>query len=152
MKWKKMIPAVVFILYCGLMLWLLFGRSGYVDGVPYMEQMKYNLWPFETIRLFWRQLVDPVSPATYRQAIVNLFGNVIMFIPLGLFLPLLFMKKPRLWKTLLWTAGIITLVEVVQLFTLLGSCDTDDLILNVLGAAIGYSLYRLCHKKKGNVQ
>ena len=40
------------------------------------------------------------------------------------------------------TLGIMLAVEVAQLFTLRGSFDVDDLILNLLGAAIGYLIYR----------
>ena len=42
---------------------------------------------------------------------------------------------------------IITAVELTQLFTLLGSCDIDDLILNVVGAAVGYGLFKCLTKK-----
>lgn len=137
---KKRIWVFLFILYSALMLWLLFHRTGYVEGIPYRDQLKMNLLPFRTIQLFVGLLAHP----GYRQdAIVNLFGNVIMFIPLGFLLPRVFPKVNRLWKILLLTAGIITLVEILQLFTLLGSCDTDDLILNVTGAALGYGIYKI---------
>ena len=52
-------------------------------------------------------------------------------------------KLRKLWRTLLTTGLIITLVELIQLFTLVGSCDIDDLILNLLGAAMGYGIYKL---------
>ena len=138
---KKRLCALLFALYCGLMLWLLFGRSGYRPGIPYREQLKWNLIPFETILLFIR-LLNSSNPDFREFAVINLFGNVIMFIPLGFLLPLLFRRLRRLWKVLLTTALAITAVELAQLLTLLGSCDTDDLILNVLGAAIGYGFYK----------
>lgn len=136
---KSRIWAVLFCLYGALMLWLLFDRTGYVEGIPYREQLKMNLVPFQTIVLFLKILNHPQY---WKDAVVNLFGNIMMFIPLGFLLPEVFPRLGRLWKTLLATAGIITLVELAQLFTLLGSCDTDDLILNVAGAAIGYGLHK----------
>lgn len=136
---------VLFGAYCVLMLWLLFHRTGYVAGIPYRDQLKMNLIPFETIRLFTR-LLD--HPDFRRDAIINLGGNVIMFIPLGFLLPKVFPRLDRLGKVLLTTAAVITIVEVVQLFTLLGSCDTDDLMLNVIGAAIGYGFHRIINKKR----
>lgn len=69
-----------------------------------------------------------------------------MFIPLGFFLPKLWQKQRKLWRTLLTTALIILLVELTQMFTLVGTCDTDDLILNTLGAAIGYGGYKILIK------
>lgn len=144
---QKKIWTALFVGYCALMLWLLFDRPGYVEGIPYWEQVRsnLNLVPFRTLKLFSELLTDH-RPHLVRAAVVNLFGNVIMFIPLGFLLPLVFGKLRKLWKVLLITALIITFVEILQLFTLVGSCDIDDLILNLLGAAMGYWLCRLFRK------
>lgn len=141
------IYAMVFGIYCAVMLYLLFNRSGATPGVDYWDQvsMSYSLTPLRTIRQYLRLL--GLRPQLQRLAVINLVGNVVMFIPLGLLLPLVFQKLRAYWKTFLCTAGIIIAVELTQLFTLLGSCDIDDLILNLLGASIGYCLYRLFLKK-----
>ena len=138
---------VLFGLYCALMLWLLFDRPGF-DGIPYWEQVQQNLnlIPFRTIRLYIRLLTEVPDPRFIPHAVINLFGNVIMFIPLGFLLPKVFPKLRRLWKVLLTTGLIISAVELIQLFTLVGSLDIDDLILNLAGAALGYGLYRLTDK------
>ena len=138
---KKRIWPFLFGLYCALMLWLLFDRTGYDAGLPYADQLKYNLLPFETIGRFLR-LLGSSQGGLRTHAFINLAGNVVMFIPLGFFLPKLWQKQRKLWRTLLTTALIILLVELAQMFTLVGTCDTDDLILNTLGAAIGYSIYK----------
>lgn len=138
---------IFWLLYCAGMLWLLFHRAGYDAAIPYSQQLKYNLIPFETIRRFWR-LLDSADPGLRRHAVINLAGNVIMFIPLGFLLPKLWSWQRKLLRTLLTTAGIIIAVEVTQLLTLVGSCDTDDLILNLLGAGLGYGIYKL-HRKTG---
>lgn len=132
---------ILFLLYCGLMLWLLFHRSGAIEGVPYWEQVttSLNLVPLHTIRKYAR-LLNSSREILVRLAVINLFGNVILFIPLGFFLPRIFPKLRKLRKTLLVTALSISMVEILQLFTLLGSCDIDDLILNLVGAAVGYGL------------
>lgn len=138
---------ILWLLYCAVMLWLLFHRTGYDATLPYAQQLKYNLVPFETISRFWR-LLDSADPGLRRHAVINLAGNVIMFIPLGFLLPKLWSCQHTLFRTLLTTAGIITAVEIAQLLTLVGSCDTDDLILNLLGAGLGYGIYKL-HMKTG---
>jgi glycopeptide antibiotics resistance protein len=102
-----------------------------------------NLIPGVTIHRFMRVWNTPVY---HRAAIINLIGNVVMFIPLGFCLPWVFRRLGRLWKTLLVSAGIIILVEAVQLVTLLGHCDVDDLILNLIGVTIGYLLYAISAK------
>ena len=53
------------------------------------------------------------------------------------------MRHLRLTERLILGPLVITAVELAQLFTLLGSCDIDDLILNVLGAALGYGIHKL---------
>ena len=37
---------------------------------------------------------------------------------------------------------LILCVELLQLATMLGSCDIDDLILNVIGASLGFFLWK----------
>lgn len=143
----RKVHIALFMAYGALMLWLLFDRPGYVEGIPYRDQIlsNLNLVPFRTLKLFSRLLTDH-RPHLVRAAFINLFGNIVMFIPLGFFLPLLWEKFRRLWKTLLCTALTISAVELVQLLTLVGSCDIDDLILNLLGAAMGYGVYKLLTK------
>ena len=133
-----------FLGYCALMLWLLFDRQGYTAGVPYWDQLdgRLNLIPFRTLRLF-ADLLDSGVRSYIRMAVINLGGNIIMFIPLGFLLPRVFGRINSLLQVLLTTAVLITAVEILQLFTLVGSCDIDDLILNVIGAAIGYGLHKL---------
>ena len=136
--------AALFLAYCALMLWLLFDRAGYTAGVPYWEQMadRLNLIPFRTLRLFGELLISGVR-SYIRMAVINLGGNIIMFIPLGFLLPRVFPQITSLPQVLLTTAALITAVEILQLFTLVGSCDIDDLILNVIGSAIGYGFHKL---------
>lgn len=144
---KRTLHSALFIAYCLCMLQLLFHRRGYDPSMPYAQQLKYNLIPFETIVLFLRAL-DHSSPATRRHAVINLLGNVVMFLPLG-FLPAAIWEKLRkVWKILLLTILIIFLVELTQMLTLVGSFDTDDLILNILGSLLGYWLFRLTNPKE----
>ena len=137
---------VLFCIYSGFMLVLLFNRTGGIEGMDYWKQIRasLNLEPFHTIRLFLKVLNKQAYSSA---ALINLGGNVIMFIPLGFFLPQVFPALQKFWRCILATILIITVVELTQLFTLLGSCDIDDLILNVIGAAIGYGIFTL-HAKK----
>ena len=138
---KKIGWKVLFLVYAAVMLWLLFDREAGVYGPDYWQQVQQNmnLEPFHTIKLFWNVL----DWEEYRSlAVINLGGNIIMLIPLGFFLPVLWKSLQKWWKTWMMTLGIMLAVEVAQLFTLRGSFDVDDLILNMLGAAIGYLIYR----------
>ena len=143
----KFLRRTVFAAYCLLMVYLLFlqrGRSP-IFGGGYVSTMlaNLNLKPGAEIRRFLRVWNDPLY---HRAAVVNLVGNVVMFIPLGFGLPWANAPLRRFWKTLLASAAIIVLVEAIQLVTLLGHCDVDDLILNLIGVTIGYLLYVLSAK------
>ena len=144
---NRKVNTALFMAYCALMLWLLFDRPGYVPGIPYWEQAAghLNLIPFRTLRLF-AGLLDSAQPEYVRSAVINLGGNIIMFIPLGFLLPRVFPHLTSLPRVLLVTAVLITAVEIIQLFTLVGSCDIDDLILNMIGSAIGYGFHLTAKK------
>lgn len=135
---------LVFMLYCVTMLWLLFGQR--LGSTPSVDSI--NLTPLETIKLYLR-LIRGSNPLLVRHAFINLAGNVILFVPLGWFLPRIWHRLRAFWKVFLLVLFAIVLVEVLQLFTGLGSCDVDDLILNVPGAMLGYMLWKcsLCRPK-----
>lgn len=72
---------------------------------------------------------------------INFVGNIVMFLPIGFFLPLLWQKFNRAWKVI-GTGLLLSLaIEILQL-PQMRSSDVDDLWLNTLGTAIGYVLYR----------
>ncbi len=155
---NKNVAKLLFLLYGGLMLWLLFHRSRpdtAAPGFSYWDwvQKNINLRPLHTIGLFWNVLANPQSyidrmglawyEANRQHAIVNLGGNVLMFLPLGFFPPRLSRNLQSIWKTLLLAAGIMVAVELLQVLSLRGNCDVDDLLLNLIGTALGYGIFRL---------
>lgn len=142
---RRIVYHILFWGYCALMAWLLFGRTrlAIVDGYWNTLAQHVNLIPFYTVRLFINVLVEDYGQGLNRVAIINLVGNVIMFLPLGFLPPLLWKAFQKWWKMLLWGTGVIVCVELIQLFTLVGKCDIDDLLLNVVGIAVGYGIYRI---------
>ena len=144
---KKLIRILIYIafsLYVLLMLWLMFGqRLLYrvtTPSIDWLENYWYeffeqiNFMPFHTIVEFTMTLIDGWDYI----AIMNLAGNIVMFIPLGFFLPYI-SKRTHIFKhaTIISLACILC-AEIIQLFTLLGSFDIDDLILNMIGVSIGF--------------
>ena len=144
----RKIYKVLFFLYGAVLLLILFNRSRYIAGVPYWDQVhRYlNLRPFETISLYWRLLTDPVRPVLTRLAIYNLAGNILLFLPMGALIPAIWGKFRSIFKTLLLVALIVAAAELCQVLILAGSCDVDDLILNLLGTALGYPLHKILIK------
>lgn len=73
--------------------------------------------------------------------LVNFVGNIVMFMPWGFGLTLLWKKNQRLWIVALYSLGLTVMIESVQLF--IGrSVDVDDLILNFAGSLLGAGV---CH-------
>lgn len=142
----KTVFKICFVMYVILMLWLLFGqRMGRDLFGTYWEvfESNINLAPFRTIRGFMNMVNSTDYGYAFRHSVINLAGNVIMFVPLGFFIPCIFTKHNTFGRCMLLCAISIIVIELLQLFTLLGSCDIDDLILNMIGTAIGYMIYRL---------
>ena len=97
-----------------------------------------NLTPFEGI-------YSSLTHSNFMYSLRNIVGNILLFMPLGFSIPLRF-KVNKFWRVILLGFFTSCLVEVIQLFTSIRSFDVDDLILNTLGAIIGFVLYRLLIK------
>ena len=129
-----------FAAYILLMLWLLFIRHRGVEITDYWTQLagRVNLVPFSSMGSMLRTLWYNPYPAVLWTVIYNIGGNIIMFVPLGFFLRALVVKCRTFWRCMGAVAIIMTAVELCQLFALRGFCEIDDLMLNRLGAAIGW--------------
>jgi glycopeptide antibiotics resistance protein len=131
--YSRSLPLNLFILvialgYALIMTYLLFFRHRYVgDGFV------YNLVPFQTIK---RYIVHH-DHFNFEIWFKNLFGNIVLFIPIGIFLPLLNTKYRRVSALIAATIILIAVVELIQLLSRVGSFDIDDIILNTLGALLG---------------
>ena len=63
--------------------------------------------------------------------------NVIMFMPLGFLLPLIWRRYRRMGRTVLTGFCMSLSIELLQLFCLRVT-DVDDLTMNTLGTAVGF--------------
>ncbi|WP_231574898.1 VanZ family protein [Paenibacillus sp. FSL R7-0273] len=73
-------------------------------------------------------------------------GNYLAFVPFGLVIPLLI--RCRFLPFLLIFLAAITGVELIQMVTHLGSFDINDIVINTLGAIVGYSAQRLIRRDR----
>ena len=69
------------------------------------------------------------------------FGNIAAFIPFGIIIPLLYRIRFRKFISLF--IFVISLLEVIQSITFLGTFDIMDIISNTLGASIGFVAYKV---------
>ena len=129
---------VLFVLYIGFLIYFLifsdwYGRTGE------MQEYHYNLVLFKEIKRFWQYRHQLGFFAMF----TNLFGNVIIFIPFGFFLPMA-SKYRRCFATLFWIFGLSLCVETFQLLTKVGSFDVDDILLNTIGGVAGHIIFVIC--------
>lgn len=131
MNTKHVIIFVLFIIYLALLMKLLVFK--YPPAIMF-EIANGNYVPFKTILNYLGG--EPI----WNIAIRNLGGNIILFIPLGLFVP--WLRRSTTWKSVLVTALIISaVVEITQGIFKVGVVDVDDILLNIFGAIIGYVVY-----------
>ena len=92
--------------------------------------------PFKTIKLMYKGR-HISTEAQYK----NLGGNLFGFVPLGIFLPLLFKRFKSFAAVIAVVFAVSLAYEMIQLCTGLGMFDVDDLILNTAGGIIGFIVH-----------
>ena len=117
------LPYTIFLLY---LMFLGFGREQHEANIV-------RLLPFVSTVLFVQ------NTTSWESIIINLLGNIIMFIPFG-FLGWLNAKYFSFKKLIVDFLSALIIVEALQYLTRLGVLDIDDLALNSLGVWIGFQM------------
>lgn len=76
--------------------------------------------------------------------LINFIGNIVMFMPIGFFIPLLWNLENK--KIIIIGFCSSLFIETCQLFLARGT-DIDDLILNTIGVYFGLLVYKFFIKK-----
>ena len=146
----------LFIIYCILLITILFLNNEYrMNGFQGININTFSREHFETINIIpfstiigyiYGLLFEDVSTSI---VIVNLVTNLLLFAPMGFFIPLLFKNRITNIKQFIILIIILSLfVEILQFITYSGSTDIDDIILNTIGAIIIYALMKTKLVKK----
>lgn len=114
--------------YALFMLLLLFYRNRYFG-----EGYSYNIVPFHTIKQYIVFRHHFNSDIWFK----NLAGNVVLFMPIGVFAPLLHIRYLNPLRLAALSVVMIGVVETAQMLIRVGSFDVDDIILNTAGALLG---------------
>ncbi|WP_405116151.1 VanZ family protein [Paenibacillus sp. FSL K6-1217] len=122
-------------LYTVLTLFFLFVGFNRSSALP-ETGLRYNL-AFDGIPLHF-------PGGGYSNLWVFNLGNYLAFVPFGLVIPLLI--RCRFLPFLLVFLAAITGGELIQMVTHLGSFDINDIVINTLGAVVGYGAQRLIRR------
>jgi len=100
---------------------------------------RVNLQPFQLFRIY---------STRHKQVL----GNLIMLLPLGIYLPLLYRRLRSFggFFTVLLISLLVSLgIELLQLITSYRSADIDDVILNTIGGCLGFIIYQFIRAVAG---
>lgn len=101
----------------------------------------FNIIPFKTIKLYFSSYSKGyLSKSLF---MYNIIGNLCALMPFSFFLPILFKKQNDIIIFILTIILIVIGIESMQFLTLSGSCDIDDLILNLFGALVLYLVLKI---------
>lgn len=132
---ERFIAKLLFGMYIILLFYLLFFSETY--GRTMDSGYRYNLELFKEIKRFWYNRDSLGLPVV----LINLLGNIIAFMPLGFFMPILTDKGKNIICCVFLSAVFSLTVETVQLVTKVGAFDVDDVFLNSVGGMLGFLCY-----------
>lgn len=141
---------ILFILYCFALVFVLFLHNSHrvrlnTFGISLFSKEHLemcNIVPFKTIHDYFKRMTEHTINTDI--VVTNLLVNLILFLPMGMAIPVLYEKKfNKFWKFLLFIVLLTFLIEVIQFITLMGSTDIDDVILNTIGGCIGYGIVQI---------
>lgn len=142
-KLKKLLLNIllyaVLVFYLVVLFGLLFLKARDFSSV--------NLVPFYSIGSF----LFSDDPLLHAFSVSNVIGNIVLFVPLGLYLSL-FIREKNVVKNVLLVIFISVSVEVLQFVFKVGATDIDDVILNGFGGFIGIIAYHILLKMIGDAQ
>jgi len=104
-------------------------------------ELMTNFRPLETVLLYLRALKYNYIGSEI--PISNLIGNMLLFMPMAVFLPCLFRTMQKIWVFMLCMAVLLVAIEALQLLLSCGSCDIDDVLLNFAGTMIVYGVMKI---------
>ena len=72
--------------------------------------------------------------------------NILLFIPFGIMFPMIGKKVSNIFTCIIAAALFSIIIETVQYITARGFCQLDDIVMNTLGALIGWLGWWICRK------
>ncbi|CAN7536096.1 VanZ family protein [Paenibacillus sp. LjRoot153] len=157
--WNEMLLSALFAFYMYVLFKIILFKFSSID-LPFLwHQLQRNIENPVHIqnRLEFANFKPLVSITNNIQSLsshdlVNLLGNIAIFMPYGVFLVMMSrQKKKSLYGVFLRSVGLSLCLEGLQVVLSMGSFDVDDLILNGFGGILGYFVFKLSMKFKASL-
>ena len=146
--WKR--ETFLLLMYVNLAVLIRFVFYPFFTVNGQIQPLIISMNSIQPLRVNLIPLVNILDYDIKREAAINIIGNVCMFIPTGIIMPILYKRLDCFWKVLLAGAGLSLVIEMIQLLFPGSVTDIDDLILNTAGVGIGDGIYKLvcCFRSK----
>lgn len=138
--WKRDAVLLLMFINLAVILRFVFFPRNLVDG--HIQPLVFSAAEAFPLRVNLVPLVHLFEFDSVRDIIWNVAGNAAMFVPTGIVLPIVYKNLDRFWKVLAAGAFLSLCIEILQLPFPSRASDIDDIILNTLGVAIGYGIYK----------
>lgn len=134
---------IIFGIYVGVLIYFMF----FGFGRPQMAELREYRYSLIPVRIpLW--VPKHISIDNIRLWIFTL-GNLLAFVPFGILIPTTFRKHVKTYSMfILLFVLFILFMETLQMVTYLGSFDVDDIIINTIGASIGFFSYKVSKRAK----
>ncbi|MFD2706656.1 VanZ family protein [Salibacterium lacus] len=141
----RFVIGLSFIFYlCVIILLLFIEARGYMtaSGMSFLEYAanSSNIIPFKTIGTYIQAMFT--GSMNIDIPVKNLIGNVLVLLPLGLYLPFFIKSLRKIGAFTITLTAVSFLIEILQLVMRRGTFDIDDVILYMLGAWLGFALWK----------
>jgi glycopeptide antibiotics resistance protein len=120
---RRRLARAALLAHAALFLWLTL-------GVLPTARPVHNFRPFRSMAHDWSK--------GGHELLVNFLGNIVVFVPFGALLPLARRRPVSARETALAASAFSGVVEAMQYASSRRVADIDDVLLNGLGALIGY--------------
>ncbi|MFS0638903.1 VanZ family protein [Mesobacillus foraminis] len=136
-NYKKVNLFILLGVYIAMLIYFMF----FGFGRPELTEIReYRYWLIPDSIPLW-------LPKQFSIDIIKLWifalGNLLAFIPFGILVPMLFKKHIHTYfKFFVLFVFFILCMEILQMVTYLGSFDINDIMVNTMGATIGFFSYR----------
>lgn len=140
---------LVFASYMIIFIWIVIFKCGFVDDLKITHKYISSL-------TIYQRIINPaeIQSLIYRiqigeyfhRSILEPFLNIVIFVPVGLYVTF-FQNKKRIFNTYLISFAISMAIELIQLATMIGGFSFLDLVTNTIGGIAGYFAYKLIYNE-----
>lgn len=126
-----------FFIYFLIVIYFTFFKGGILHLDLQMRSYANIIPLLETIKMFQDNFMG------LGNSLYNVIGNILLFIPFGFAIPLLFKNHNKLFKVTLYGFIASFSIELLQYLTCTNFTDIDDVIFNTLGALVGFLTFNI---------